>query len=97
MKGQIDIKRRAGVEPALYIDIAPVFLNDLTRDGESEPASLMFGRKEGIEDALQVLRRDSTPRVCELDLDVGFSSGFDVGPCFYYDFTVFSRCIDRID
>ena len=61
---------------ALDPDASPVSLDDAFGDGKSEPSALTpgsAGLPEPVKDTGQVLRRDSTPRICNPEEDLVIS------------------------
>src|SRR5204862_6110139 len=71
--GQLDQERRASPGRALDPDRTPVLLDDALAERESESRSLAarLRREEGFEDTRLDFRRNSRPRVADLEVDPG--------------------------
>lgn len=73
MRRKLDANRRAQPFRTLNLNVSPVFLNDLSHNGQSKTGPFaedarLLGRKERLEDVGKVFRWDSTPGVLDFDM-----------------------------
>ena len=67
--GYMDEERRPGSDPAFNSYESSMFLNDLVRNRETEPASFIFTGEKRIKNMLEVFIRNANSIILNFNLD----------------------------